>query len=564
MTKTRVKIEFDGKLIDARKGESIAACLMAAGEKTFRTTACGVDRGMFCGMGVCQDCLVEVDGKPNQRACMTKISGYHQVHSEAYGRPLPAARYRAPSTIEDIGVQTPEVLVIGAGPGGISAAIAARQSGAEVVVLDERTKPGGQYFKQLDVSGEDVLPPDAQHREGAALIEKACALGVVIHNDVTVWGAFAPLEFATSGSAGAIRYRPRVAIVATGAYERGWPVPGWTLPGVMTTGAAQTLWRTARRTPGRRVLIAGNGPLNLQLAAELIEAGSEVIAVIEASPRPGLADIGTLATMARASPQLIRQGIAYDLKRRRAGTKMIYGKVVRKVENSDRGLIVSIGSPDAASPDLLAFHVDTLCLGYGFEPANELLRAIGCQHDFDPVRRQLVTRRDQNGATTIAGLYALGDCTGLGGARAALAEGTLVGAAAARNIGKGSADRLELDRARGQLARHRRFQKALWELYAAEGYSAALADRDTLICRCEEVCFGQIEDALSENISMIGAVKRQTRVGMGRCQGRYCAPVLDTLMGEKFDYERGDYSGFAPRVPVRPVPIEDLAGGGQP
>ncbi|HEY0120153.1 MAG TPA: (2Fe-2S)-binding protein, partial [Rhizobium sp.] len=143
----------------------------------------------------------------------------------------------------------------------------------------------------------------------------------------------------------------------------------------------------------------------------------------------------------------------------------------------------------------------------------------------------------------------------------ALAEGTLVGAAVVESLGKPTQD---IARARADLAKHRRFQAALWQLYAFNGYHASLADRETLICRCEEVSFGQIEDALAEDLTMIGAVKRQTRVGMGRCQGRYCAPVLDTLMGAKLGYARDEYSGFAPRVPVRPVRIEDLAGGGQP
>lgn len=558
MTGKTETIEFDGRTIEARHGESLAACLTAAGIRRFRTTAEGAGRGMFCGMGVCQDCLVEIDGRPNERACMTKVTGPLKVRSEAHARPLPPPSGSvSPVTIEDIRVETPEILIVGAGPGGLSAAIAARRAGAEVVVLDERSQPGGQYFKQPDVAGGGIAAPDAQHREGAALIEEARSLGVVIRTGVTVWGAFAPLEFAATEKGGAVRYRPAVAIVATGAYERGWPVAGWTLPGVMTTGAAQTLWRTARRAPGKRVLIAGNGPLNLQLAAELIDAGSKVVAVVEAAARPGFGSLGALFAMASASPKLVRDGIAYHFKRMRAGTGMIHGEVVRKVETAGDGLTVITGAADGHGP-ARTFAVDALCLGYGFEPANELLRGLGCHHDFDPARRQLVTRRDAAGQTTVDRLYALGDCTGLGGARAALAEGAVIGSEVARRLGKAAPD---VSAARADLARHRRFQSALWRLYAFDGYHASLADRETLICRCEEVSFGQIEDALAEDLMMIGAVKRQTRVGMGRCQGRYCGPVLDTLMAAKLGYRRDDYSGFAPRVPVRPVRIEDLAGG---
>jgi len=358
-----------------------------------------------------------------------------------------------------------------------------------------------------------------------------------------------------------LRLLPKAAIIATGAYERGWPVPGWTLPGVMTTGAAQTLWRTARRLPGRTVLIAGNGPLNLQLAAELIAGGATVVAVVEAAQRPGLASIGVLASMALASPALIRDGLRYHATRRSGDAAMLYGTVVAGVEKTASGLSVRL-RPASGDGEETRYEVDALCLGYGFEPSNELLRALGCGHDFDPVRRQLVTRRDAQGLTDAADVYALGDCTGLGGARAALADGVLVGFAAAGALGHTPSAGLDADarRARADLARHRRFQQALWTLYKAPAYSAArMATPETLICRCEEVTFGQIEEALGEEMQLIGAVKRRTRVGMGRCQGRYCAPVLDALLAERFGRTRDEFTGFAPRVPVKPVAIEDLA-----
>ena len=599
-----VTITFDGRPIEARLGESVAAALTAAGITTLRTTRSDQPRGMFCGMGVCQDCLVEVDGKPNQRACMTKVAGPMVVIPEAHLRPLPPVRpSAAPVEIGAMRVEQPEVLVIGAGPGGLSAAIAARRAGATVVLLDERSQPGGQYYKQVAVTG--VAPPDAQHRAGAALVAEARRLGVDIRADTLVWGAFEPREFVASGGGGTVRFEPKVAIVATGAYERGWPVPGWTLPGVMTTGAAQTLWRTARRLPGRRVLVAGNGPLNLQLAAELLGGGAEVVAVAEASRRPAPRDWRTLLAMAKAAPRLLADGLRYHAARRRGGAAMLHGMVVTKVEaNPAGGLVVTLSHtdgprgaaacshpPHAEQPAARAcrstqglasfdtppaaaaqdeggrgisntarrFEVDVLCLGYGFEPSNEVLRALGCAHDYDPVRRHLVTRRDPDGRTDMPGVFALGDCTGLGGAKAALAEGTLAGLAAAEDLGRSPGSPEALRAVRAELDRHRTFQRALWSLYAAPPFNPALTTPDTLICRCEEVSFAAIEEALSEGMTGIGAVKRRTRVGMGRCQGRYCAPALDQLLADRFGRPRDAFSGFAPRVPVKPVAIEDLA-----
>ena len=428
-----IEIVFEGTPIAARVGESVAAALAAHGILSLRTTRDAAERGMFCGMGVCQDCLVEIDGKPEQRACMTKVDRPLQVRRQVHGRALaPVAEGASPKT-EEVAVERPEVLVIGAGPGGLSAAIAARSAGAAVVVVDERAQPGGQYFKQVSVDPAGAAAPDRQHREGAALIETARRLGVEIRSGLMIWGAFEPGLFAAVAEGGNHRFAPKATIVATGAYESGWPVPGWTLPGVMTTGAAQTLWRTARRLPGRRVLIAGNGPLNLQLAAELIEGGAEVVAVVEAAPRPGPAKLRALCTMLATAPGLVRDGLRYHLRRRAGGAEMIHGSVVASVARSERGLVVQL---DGAAR---SFEVDVLCLGYGFEPSNELLRVLGCGHDLDPVRRHLVTRRDDCGRTDVAGIYALGDCTGLG--RRARGAGGRDDRRPQRRAGSGPCDR---------------------------------------------------------------------------------------------------------------------------
>ncbi len=553
-----ITISFDGRPIEAVAGESLLATLTANDIRTLRTTRLGAGRGMFCGMGVCQDCLVEVDGRPNQRACMVKVDRPMRVMPGAHLRPLPPVLAASPpATLAEMRVQRPDVLIVGAGPGGLSAAIAARQAGAQVTLLDERAQPGGQYYKQLSVRLDaGAASPDAQHRAGARLIAQARAAGVEIQAGALVWGAFAPREFVATDAGGTVRYEPRTAIVATGAYERGWPVPGWTLPGVMTTGAAQTLWRTARRLPGQRVLIAGNGPLNLQLAAELLDGGAHIAAVVEAAVRPTLGHMRELLAMAGASPRLVLDGLRYQAVCRAHGVAILHDSLVARIRPEGGALRVELAGAAAGQ----GFAVDAVCLGYGFEPSNELLRALGCTHDFDPLRRHLVTRRDPECRTDVSGVFALGDCTGLGGAKAAMAEGTLAGLAAAVECGNALSPRLlHLRRhATADLARHRRFQRALWRLYAAPAFDPALATPDTLICRCEEVSFAQVDAALAEEMTGIGAVKRRTRIGMGPCQGRYCAPVLDAMLAARRGEDRHAFSGFAPRVPVKPVAIEDL------
>jgi len=569
MTET-VSFNFEGQELVGRHGESLAAALIAAGIRSFRTTRTGAERGIFCGMGICQDCLVEVDGRANQRTCMVKLDRSMTVRQESFGREhsSPAAG-APPRRIEQIPEEKPELLVIGAGPGGLSAAIAARRVGAKVVVADERALPGGQYFKQIAISGGSVAAPDRQHDEGRRLIDTALAAGVEIRSGVDIWGAFQPLTLAGT-EAGQVRiFNPERLIVATGAYERGIPIPGWTLPGVMTTGAAQTLWRSYRRLPGKRVLIAGNGPLNLQVAAELAEGGGAITAVVEVAEVPALRSLPGLARMLAASPRLVIDGLRYRRRLGVAGAPVLYGSVITRIEKSADRLTVHVaGTRGNVRASERVFSVDAVCLGYGFHPSNEILRALGCEHRFDAARDQFVTliSSDVPGRTTVPNVFALGDCTGLGGARAALAEGTLVGLAVATDLGHViSADlAAERDAARRALARHRRFQTALWRFYAARPLMLELATPETVVCRCEEVTVGRIDAALAEGCPSVGELKRTTRAGMGACQGRYCGPIVTALMAERLGRDPGEEHRFAPRMPVKPIPVADIAGLSRP
>ena len=184
---------------------------------------------------------------------------------------------------------TPDILVLGGGAGGLNAAAAAARAGAKVLLVDERPEPGGQFYKQplaIPALAEEIAG-DGQFAGGRALIAEAVAAGVEMRRGVQIWGAFEPLDLMIFDGQASRLCRPKRLIVAAGAYERALPLPGWTLPGVMTTGAAQTLLRSYRVLAGRRVLLAGNGPLNIQVALELARAGAEVLAVVELAPKPG-------------------------------------------------------------------------------------------------------------------------------------------------------------------------------------------------------------------------------------------------------------------------------------
>lgn len=541
-----VRFTFDGETVRARDGQSLAAALTEAGHRAFRTTAAGGSRGIFCGMGVCQDCLVNVDGTPNRRACMTKAADGMAVRTQV---PFPALdpAATAPDFPEARQV-APDVLVIGGGAGGLSAAITARRAGASVTVLDERMVGGGQYYKQA----ADGTVLDAQQAEGAALYEKARASGAEIIGGVEIWGAFdGPIFIADAGGAALIA-RPKTVIVATGAYERPEIVPGWTLPGVMTTGAAQTLWRSYRTLPGRRVVVCGSGPLNMQVALELAEGGAEVALVAEAAASPLRHPVRGAKLFLRG-PALAWKGLSMLRGLRRRGIPVRNRTRLQTIEKAGDGLCARFSDGRGGS---FMVEADALCMNAGFEPQNEILRLLGAEMDYDAVFGHLRPHRSEVLETSVSGIYAVGDCAGLGGAPAACAEGRIAGRAAAARAGHGDGhDSFADQRA---LAHHRRFQRALWTLHDIAPRPLADLPADTVLCRCEEITLGEARSGHAVNPGHLGTLKRTTRVGMGRCQGRYCGPAAARLIASETGAPLTDRSFFAPRVPIKPVALNAI------
>jgi thioredoxin reductase len=532
-----VEFEFEGRTIRGRRGESLAAALIAAGEREFRITSDGSRRGLFCGMGVCQECVVEIEGRPAQRACMTKLDGSMRVRRRSF---LPIARAVDDGALPDAKLQTlePDILVLGGGAGGLNAAMAAARAGASVLLVDERPVAG-------------------------ALIAETAAAGVTMMQGTQVWGAFEPLDLMLFDGKGSRLCRPKRLIVATGAYERGLPVPGWTLPGVMTTGAAQTLLRSYGVLAGKKLLITGHGPLNLQVALELARAGARVVAVAELARRPGLWSAAPLLRMLASTPGLLFQGRRYVAELARRGIPLLHGHVLAGVEKTRAGLTARLGRWPAESAASPSYDVDAVLMGYGFMPSNEILRALGCRQSFDPARGHLVCERDADGLTSVATVYAVGDCAGLGGARAAEAEGAIAGLAAAISLGLSAPSDLkrEVAAARTALHRHRRFQAGLWQLFAAPRPLIELAQSDTAVCRCEGLALAEVEKGFAAGPHGIGALKRATRAGMGRCQGRYCGPVLAAMAAGREGVALDEAAYWAPRPPIKPMAIADIIAG---
>lgn len=567
-----VGFTFDGRPVRALPGETVAAALAADNVAAIRRSDSDLSqtwRGQYCGMGACFECVVTIDGRAGQRACMTRLRGGEVVCSAApSGTPDDrlAALADAPAD-SSLGEEEMDILVVGAGPAGLSAALAARQSGASVVVLDERAQPGGQYYKPVATSHTVSSPADPQFASGEALVEAARSAGVRIVQDAVVWGALAPDEVLALIAGTARVFRPRRLILATGAFERANPVPGWTLPGVMTAGAAQTLARAYQVAPGKRIVVAGNGPLNFQLAADLVARGVQVAAVIESAPRPSAAQTGALLRALTTDCRSMLSGLQYLIALYRAGVRIFWSHTVSEVLGTERVEYVRIaelgsgGVPDTS--ETRPIDADTLCLGYGLIASSEIARALGCRLRFDPRHvGTLAVETSEIGETSVAGVFATGDGAVVAGAPVAEASGKIAGFSAAAQLGftQGSPEGSlgTPSRARRKLAQARAFQDALWRLFEAPPISFDQVTDDTTLCRCESLSFGRVRAEITGGVCSLGVLKRRTRLGMGRCQGRYCTPVAAHLLSSITGLDRGIEEAFAPRLPAKPFPAVAL------
>jgi len=471
-----------------------------------------------------------------------------------------------------------DVAVVGAGPAGLQAAIVAAQAGARVALIDSYPRPGGQYFKQPPAA---FRGHDRWRQQAAldALLAHLARPNAQIFGETLVWGAFAAdggdgWLLALHGPAAPHRLHAQALILAAGAYDRPIPFPGWTLPGVMAAGGVQTLIKGQRLLPGRRVLLSGSGPLQLAVAAALVHAGADVVAVLEGSAL-GFSALKQ-APAAWGQWSRLAEGWGYLRTLRAAGAPLRRGWAGGAAHGQGEVQEAVIARLDAdwrpipGTAQTLA--VDTIVIGYGFIPSTELSRLLGCEHDFVPEQGGYVPRRDDEMQTTLPGVFAVGDGAGIGGAALAQIEGRIAGIAAAHRLGFVSAAEAEQMKAalRPHWQRERRFAAMLGRLFTPGPGLYTLADDDTTLCRCEEVTVGQVRAAAADGVQSVNELKGLTRAGMGNCQGRICGELAARLLADAVGADAADpkqieaMGRFTVRPPIHPLPLSVLAAAAEP
>jgi NADPH-dependent 2,4-dienoyl-CoA reductase/sulfur reductase-like enzyme len=453
-----------------------------------------------------------------------------------------------------------DVVIAGAGPAGMAAAIEARRHGLDVVLVDENADVGGQIYRGIERASDEarkILGPD--YVAGAKLTDTFAQCSALGLRNTTIWNVERNSDrgFIVGLSRGGASQtiETRALIIATGALERPFPMPGWTLPGVMTAGAAQTLLKASGLTPDGRVVMAGTGPLLYLLAWQLARAGRPVAHLLDTGPLTNWKAALRHLPDFLASPYMLR-GIRLMMGLT-GSTRIVRGVTELRADGEERLQSINYRDRRGATHSLTA---DLLLLHQGVTPHLNLAAACGLALSWD--EEQLCFKPETNhfGEGSVAGIFVAGDGGGIAGADAAPWSGRLAAIGTAQRLGRLNAaetDRLavEFTAARQRFLKGRRFLDALYR----PAKSFRVPADDVIVCRCEEVTAARIRKAVAIGATGPNQVKSFERCGMGPCQGRMCGLTVSETIADARGVSPADVGYFRLRAPIKPITMAELA-----
>jgi len=421
-----------------------------------------------------------------------------------------------------------DIVVVGAGPAGLAAATAAAAAGRHVALLDENPQEGGQIWRSAVASPYTARAKDSTK---ARSIARFRASGATLFSGRQVVDADASnrpgrLDAWVASTQRLETFIFEQLILATGARERFLPFPGWTLPGVFGAGGLQALVRGGYDVRGKRVAVAGTGPLLLAVAAHLKQDGAEIALIAEQAPLRRLASFGLTLF---SHPAKFLQGIR--LRAELAGVAYRTGCWPVAVEGD--GKVSGVRFSDGRRT--WAEHCDLLACGFHLVPNSELAMLLGCKV------AEIGVEVGEDQQTSVPSVYCAGEPTGIAGVDAAVLQGEIAGLAA-------SGQAVAAARIRGKRDAQIAFTRAMDRAFALRDELRTLPEQDTIVCRCEDVRFAQVQEQVNPHSGWTDA-KLQTRCGMGACQGRICGPALNVLFG---------WRNTSVRPPIFPIPVAAL------
>jgi thioredoxin reductase/bacterioferritin-associated ferredoxin len=447
-----------------------------------------------------------------------------------------------------------DVVVIGAGPAGLAAATSTVEAGLSTLLLDENAGPGGQVWRAI--TSTPVMERDrlgADYWVGADLVQAVRSSGAEIIQRATVWSLDRHLEVGVSVGGVSSFVKARRVILATGALERPFPIPGWTLPGVMTAGAAQTMLKSSGLVPDVPTVIAGQGPLLWLLAAQILRLGGRIDRILDTTERRNYFAALPHAFAFVTSPYF-KKGIAM-MKEVRAKVPVVTD--VSELTAAGDGRLATVtyvtgGRRETIPAELLLLH-------QGVVPNVNLAMAAGIEHRWDDLQLCWSPVLDHDGSTSIEGIAIAGDGAGIGGAGAAVIRGRIAARAAVEALAPAAAAKLApMSTVRASLAKVERGRAFLDTLFRP-ARQFRIPSGDTIVCRCEEVTAKDILDAVAIGATGPNQLKAYRRTGMGPCQGRLCGLTVTELMAQARGKTPQEIGYYRLRAPVKPITLAELA-----
>jgi NADPH-dependent 2,4-dienoyl-CoA reductase/sulfur reductase-like enzyme len=451
-----------------------------------------------------------------------------------------------------------DLLIVGAGPAGLAAAIEARASGLSVALLDEQAAPGGQIYRGVDAASEksrSVLGED--YAAGAALTRAFAESGARHVAGAAVWnvGRDRQVNYLQQGANHALQARS--IILASGAMERPFPVPGWTLPGVMGAGAAQILFKSAGALPSDPVVLAGCGPLLYLLASQYLAAGVQLKAVIHTTKTSAYLGAARHLPGALRGWQDLRKGIRMLAQLRSHRVPVHAGAEDFAIEGREHAEAIRFthrGRAHRIESSLVLLH-------QGVVPNTQFSRALRARHRWNDAQLCWVPETDAHGQIEDTGIYLAGDCRGIVGAKASASQGRLAAIDAAARLRPDAAGALRRRGAtvRAELDTQVRIRPFLDALYRPADAHRMPVEDSVIVCRCEEVTAGQIRQHTELGCQGPNQMKAFSRCGMGPCQGRLCGLTVTELMAQGRGVSPQEVGYYRIRPPIKPVTLGELA-----
>ncbi len=452
-----------------------------------------------------------------------------------------------------------DLAIIGAGPAGMAAAIEAKVLGLKAVLLDEQSRVGGQIYRNIEkpsLQNQAILGPD--YYDGQALAKGVKTANCLHIPGATVWqiNSDGSLYYSNKGISKVIQARH--FLIANGAQERPVPIPGWTLPGVMTAGSAQVLLKTTGLA-AEGAVFAGSGPLLYLITWQYLQAGIQVQAVLDTTPRSHyFKAISKLGNALQGSRYLIK-GLKMIRDIKAAGIPIIKGVEALEAVGSEADGISQVVYRAKGKRNSIA--TDHLFLHQGVVPNVNLAMACNCEHEWNPLQLCWQPKLDTWGQSSQAHISIAGDNSGIGGAIAAKLRGKIAVQHIACLQNKQNEQQRDINTQpyRRQLTRELAFRPFLDTLYQPAAQFRKPKSDDVTICRCEEITLGDIRSAASQGCMGPNQLKSFTRCGMGSCQGRQCGLTVSEVMADLTQQPVTATGYYRIRAPIKPLSFGELA-----